>query len=100
MKIIAKKILGIILILVGLFALLTPFSPGSWLALIGLELLGFGVLLENKILSLLKPRQRQKIENLLHKVRCCLRLRRSAAKHHTKDKKPDSPDCRNPDISG
>jgi len=32
------KILGIILIIVGLFALLTPFTPGSFLALIGLAM--------------------------------------------------------------
>ncbi len=30
------KILGIILIIIGLFALITPFTPGSFLALIGL----------------------------------------------------------------
>jgi len=37
------------LIVIGLAALVTPFTPGSWLALIGLELLGFGFLLENRI---------------------------------------------------
>jgi hypothetical protein len=40
MKTVVKKIIGIILIIIGLIALLTPFTPGSWLALIGLELLG------------------------------------------------------------
>jgi len=42
--IVARKILGIILIIIGLIALFTPLIPGSWLALIGLELLGVGVL--------------------------------------------------------
>ena len=37
-----KKIVGVILILLGLFALVTPLTPGSWLALIGLEMLGLG----------------------------------------------------------
>jgi hypothetical protein len=39
-KIIFKKVLGVILIIIGLAALVTPLTPGSWLALIGLELLG------------------------------------------------------------
>jgi tryptophan-rich sensory protein len=34
-----RKIAGVALIVVGLFALITPFTPGSWLAIIGLELL-------------------------------------------------------------
>ena len=39
-----KKVIGVILILIGLVALLTPLTPGSWLALIGLELLGVRLL--------------------------------------------------------
>ena len=33
-----KKTVGVILILVGLATLFTPLTPGSWLAIIGLEL--------------------------------------------------------------
>ena len=44
-----KKMIGIILILIGLAALFTPFTPGSWLALIGLELLGLRILLSDKL---------------------------------------------------
>ena len=44
-----KKIMGVILVLVGLTALLTPFTPGSWLIFVGLELLGLRFLLWNKI---------------------------------------------------
>lgn len=40
MKVAAKKTLGIFLVLLGFLALLTPFTPGSWLVLIGLEILG------------------------------------------------------------
>ena len=42
---------GILLIILGLAALFTPLTPGSWLALIGLELLGFGVLLKKKAID-------------------------------------------------
>ena len=43
-----KKVVGVILILVGLATLITPFTPGSWLAIIGLELLGIRILFFNK----------------------------------------------------
>jgi len=33
-----KKVVGVILILIGLAAFFTPLTPGSWLAIIGLEL--------------------------------------------------------------
>jgi xanthine/uracil permease len=39
-KNLARKIGGIILIIIGLVALFTPLTPGSWLAIIGLELIG------------------------------------------------------------
>ncbi|MDP2918443.1 MAG: hypothetical protein Q8N68_03010 [bacterium] len=44
-----KKVVGIILILVGLAAFFTPLTPGSWIAIIGLELLGFQVLISDKL---------------------------------------------------
>ena len=43
-----KKAVGVILILVGLAALVTPLTPGSWLAIIGLELLGVRILFFDK----------------------------------------------------
>jgi hypothetical protein len=49
LKNVLKKIIGVVLIVWGLVALVTPFTPGSWLALIGLQLLGLGFLLENRI---------------------------------------------------
>jgi uncharacterized protein YqgC (DUF456 family) len=58
-KNIIKKTIGVILIIIGLVALVTPFTPGSWLALIGLEMLGFGFLLENRIVRAV----RKKFEN-------------------------------------
>jgi hypothetical protein len=56
LKNILKKTIGVILIIWGIVALLTPFTPGSWLALMGLELLGFGFLLENRIGRAIKKR--------------------------------------------
>lgn len=38
-----KKILGALLILLGILALLTPFTPGSWLIFVGLGMLGIRV---------------------------------------------------------
>jgi len=62
--VVAKKIVritvGVILIILGLAALVTPFTPGSWLALIGLEFLGLRVLLRNRmcVWSAAKPSSR------------------------------------------
>lgn len=44
-----KKMVGVILILIGLTALVTPFTPGSWLVFVGLELLGLRILFFDKL---------------------------------------------------
>jgi hypothetical protein len=62
-----KIVLGIVLIVLGVLALLTPLTPGSWLALIGLEILGLRILLERKIISLLPHKYRHKVKNLLQR---------------------------------
>jgi len=69
MKPILKKTIGVILIVLGLAALLTPFTPGSWLALIGLELVGFGFLLDNRCGRALKNKCRSSFENLKRRFR-------------------------------
>jgi F0F1-type ATP synthase assembly protein I len=56
LKNVLKKTIGVILIVVGLAALLTPLTPGSWLALIGLQLLGFGFFLENRIVRAIRKK--------------------------------------------
>lgn len=38
-----KKTLGVLLIVVGFLALVTPFTPGSWLVFVGAELLGIRI---------------------------------------------------------
>jgi hypothetical protein len=43
-----RTVVGVILVLLGLAALLTPLTPGSWLIPIGLEFLGLRILLENR----------------------------------------------------
>ena len=51
-----KKVVGAILIFWGLLALVTPFTPGSWLAFIGLELLGIKLLFLEKIKAKFKEK--------------------------------------------
>jgi hypothetical protein len=64
MKVIIKKIIGVILIIVGLAALLTPLTPGSWLALIGMELLGIRMFFFKKFLN---EKQRTALERYMKK---------------------------------
>jgi hypothetical protein len=66
MKSIFRKILGVILIIIGLAALFTPFTPGSWVALIGLELLGIRKFLFRKLLN---DRQRAAAEKFIQKLK-------------------------------
>ncbi|MFH1370923.1 MAG: hypothetical protein ABII09_06520 [Planctomycetota bacterium] len=66
MKVITKKIIGVILIIVGLLALFTPFTPGSWLALIGLELVGIRKFIFRKLLN---DRQRAAAEKFMQKLK-------------------------------
>jgi len=47
-----RIVVGIILVVVGLAALVTPLTPGAWVGLIGLELLGFGFLIPKKLRDL------------------------------------------------
>jgi membrane protein implicated in regulation of membrane protease activity len=55
-----QKVLGVVFVLVGIFALVTPLTPGSWLALIGLELLGIRILFLDKIYAWWKVRKENK----------------------------------------
>ncbi len=66
MKTIFKKVIGVILIIIGLVALLTPFTPGSWLALIGMELLGIRKWVFRKFLN---DKQRAAAEKFMDKLK-------------------------------
>ncbi|MBC8470647.1 MAG: hypothetical protein H8D56_14340 [Planctomycetes bacterium] len=67
MRRILRITLGIVLIILGVVAALTPFSPGSWLALIGLEILGLRLLFQRKLLSWTPRKYRGRLRNLLKK---------------------------------
>jgi hypothetical protein len=54
-----KKVIGVVLIFLGLIFLLTPFTPGSWIIFIGLELLGLRFLIWDKIWDKLKQKFRK-----------------------------------------
>jgi hypothetical protein len=62
-----KIILGIFLILIGVLALLTPLTPGSWLALIGLELVGLRILLERRLIFLVPHKYRRKVRDFFNR---------------------------------
>jgi hypothetical protein len=49
MKKVVKTVVGVLCIILGLVALFTPLTPGSWLIPIGLELLGLRLLLERRL---------------------------------------------------
>jgi hypothetical protein len=76
-----KQIIGIILIVVGLLALLTPLTPGSWLALIGMELLGIRLFIFKRVLS---EKQQAAAEVFMEKLKARFK------------KKPDKPDEKQP----
>lgn len=51
-----RKLFGFALVAIGLVALLTPLTPGSWLIFIGLQILGFRFLLWDRMKSWLRRR--------------------------------------------
>jgi len=52
----ARIVLGIVLMALGLAALFTPLTPGSWLILVGLEFLGLRLLLRDRFCSWARAR--------------------------------------------
>ena len=63
---ILRIVVGVLLLLLGLAALFTPFTPGSWLALVGLEFLGLRVLLRDWLCA----RARAKPQSRLRRAAC------------------------------
>ncbi len=63
-----RIILGIVLIILGVLALVTPLSPGSWLALIGLEILGLRIVFQRKLLSLTLRKYRGRLRIMFKKM--------------------------------
>ena len=46
---ILKQVGGVLLIIIGFIALVTPFTPGAWLMFVGLELIGVRLAAWDKI---------------------------------------------------
>ena len=67
-KKIARIVIGTILIVLGLAALLTPLTPGSWLALVGLEVLGLRVLLRDRLRAWASARPDSKFRRTMCRV--------------------------------
>ncbi|MDO8590219.1 MAG: hypothetical protein Q7R69_03015 [bacterium] len=44
-----RKVTGVVLVIIGLLSVITPFTPVGFLLLVGLELLGLRVLLWDKL---------------------------------------------------
>ncbi len=57
-----KKIAGVLLIIIGVLALITPFTPGAWLAFIGFELIGVRLLAWDRVKNWLLNRKAVKSE--------------------------------------
>ncbi|MEK7195247.1 MAG: PGPGW domain-containing protein [Patescibacteria group bacterium] len=55
-----KKIIGIVFLIIGLTALVTPFTPGSWLIFVGLEFLGLRFLFWEKIKNRFRKPEKEK----------------------------------------
>ena len=87
MKQIVKKSIGVICIILGFLALITPLTPGSWLILIGLEILGLGFLLDGKLARFLKGKNKERFENLTKKLRQKLRHRSCEAEQQDEKRK-------------
>jgi len=85
-----KKPLGVVLVIVGFLALVTPFSPGSWLILIGFELLGLRFLLEDKLPDFLRLKPTSRLRRL---------LKRKWRKPSDSDGSPRAPDASNSNAS-
>ena len=75
-KRIPRYIIGVILILLGFIALVTPLTPGSWLILVGLELLGLRILLQDKLLAWAQARPNSRLARIIRRI---VRVRRRDA---------------------
>jgi hypothetical protein len=55
-----KKGIGVLFVILGVLALVTPLTPGSWLAFVGLELLGLRFVFWEKIRRGLEKGKKEK----------------------------------------
>lgn len=52
-----KRLGGVLLILIGFLALITPLTPGAWLIFVGLELIGIRLVAWDKIKDWIRKRR-------------------------------------------
>ena len=60
-KKVLRIVVGVFLLILGLAALFTPLTPGSWLALVGLEFLGLRVLLRDWLCARARAKPQSKL---------------------------------------
>jgi hypothetical protein len=68
MKRITRKVIGVILIVLGFLALVTPATPGSWLILVGLEFLGLRLLLSDRLLAWADAHPGTRLERIIRAI--------------------------------
>jgi len=56
-----RKPVGIFLVILGLILHLIPLFPASWIIVIGLELMGIRILVQDKIKAFLLSRKNKKL---------------------------------------
>jgi len=69
----ARTVVGVTVIVLGFLALVTPFTPGSWLIPIGLEFLGLRILLEDKLWQWTAARPGSRVRRAIRRVLCLRR---------------------------
>lgn len=52
-----KKPLGVVLVILGLILHLIPFFPASWIIVLGLELIGIRILVQDKCKKFLESKK-------------------------------------------
>ncbi|HNY80903.1 MAG: PGPGW domain-containing protein [Sedimentisphaerales bacterium] len=68
MRRVGKQVIGVILIVLGFLALVTPATPGSWLILIGLEFLGLRLLLSDRLLAWADAHPGTRLERVIQAI--------------------------------
>ena len=86
----ARTVVGVTVIVLGFLALLTPFTPGSWLIPIGLEFLGLRILLEDKLWQWTTTQPGSRVRRAIRRV-LCLRRREALGRARRRREKGGAP---------
>jgi len=82
-----RTVVGVILVVLGFLALVTPFSPGSWLILIGLEFLGLRILLENRLWGWTAAKPDSRLRRAVRRILCLRRREARGRERKRREKK-------------